>query len=141
MILAEAHVQSLGILGVPGVIALGAGAMLAVGGLGGGFAAALVIALVLVVSSGALLALSLRKGLAVRRRRIRGGSHGLIGHVGVVRSWSQPTGKVLVDGGLWQARRSWGDDEETELHEGDKVVVEQLKGLTLSVRKAEEWEW
>jgi membrane protein implicated in regulation of membrane protease activity len=26
------------------------------------------------------------------------------------------------------------------LHDGDQVVVEQIQGLTLSVRQAEEWE-
>jgi len=31
-------------------------------------------------------------------------------------------------------------DPPTELHSGDRVVVERLTGLTLSVRPAEEWE-
>jgi len=30
--------------------------------------------------------------------------------------------------------------DEGELHEGDRVVVERVDGLTLCVRKAEEWE-
>jgi membrane protein implicated in regulation of membrane protease activity len=67
----------------------------------------------------------------------------LIGHVGVVRSWSEPTGKVLVDGALWHARRSWCPEDELEpgsLHEGDSIVVERLNGLTLGVRRAEDWE-
>ena len=38
----------------------------------------------------------------------------------------------------WRARRSWPD--EPALAEGDQVVVEQVQGLTLSVRRAEEWE-
>jgi membrane protein implicated in regulation of membrane protease activity len=46
---------------------------------------------------------------------------------------------VLVDGALWRARRSWADDDE-ELGLGDPVVVERVSGLTLAVRKAEEWE-
>ena len=48
--------------------------------------------------------------------------------------------RVFVDGALWHARRGWGDDEHGELHAGDRVVVEQLNGLTLRVRAAEEWE-
>jgi membrane protein implicated in regulation of membrane protease activity len=32
----------------------------------------------------------------------------------------------------------WDDPEE--LREGDPVVVERVQGLTLSVRRAEEWE-
>ena len=32
------------------------------------------------------------------------------------------------------------EDDAAELHEGDPVVVERLDGLTLSVRRAEDWE-
>ena len=77
---------------------------------------------------------------AVRRRRIRTGREGLIGHVGVVRNWNELTGSVLVDGALWRARQAWPEDGERELHAGDPIVVEHLSGLTLSVRHAEEWE-
>jgi len=140
LIAVEAHVPRLGILGGPGVIALAAGALLAVGGLGGGLAAGLASALVLAFAGAGILALTLRKGIAVRRRRVQAGPEGLIGQVGVVRRWQEPHGKVLVDGSLWQARRSWGDEQRTELNEGDHVVVEGRDGLTLSVRRAEEWE-
>ena len=66
----------------------------------------------LVASGLGCIGLSLRKGLAVRRRRVRAGPEGLIGHLGVVRSWTEPDGSVLVDGCLWRARRSILDDEE-----------------------------
>jgi membrane-bound ClpP family serine protease len=140
VIVVEAHLPTLGMLGGPGVVALGAGAVLAVGGLGGGLALGLVTALVLVVAGIGGLALSLRKGIAVRGRRVSVGPESLIGHVGVVQSWGEPAGKVLVDGALWRARRSWADDESSELHEGDSIVVERRTGLTLAVRRAEEWE-
>jgi membrane-bound serine protease (ClpP class) len=90
--------------------------------------------------AGGTLALSVRKGAAVRRRRIRTGPEALIGHMGVVRSWRETAGSVLVDGALWRARRSHAEGEQRELHEGDPVVVERLSGLTLTVRPAEEWE-
>jgi membrane-bound ClpP family serine protease len=141
MILLEAHVPTLGVLGGPGVLALGAGAVLAVAGLGGGLALVLVSTFVIVAAGVGMLTLSLKKGLAVRRRRVRAGPERLIGHVGVVRSWGDPSGSVLVDGAIWRARRSLnGDDEPGELHEGDPVVVERLDGLTLAVRPAEDWE-
>jgi membrane-bound ClpP family serine protease len=141
LILIEAHVPTLGVLGGPGVVALGVGAVLAVLGLGGGVILGVVAALLLAGSAGGVLALSLGKGVAVRRRRIRAGPESLIGHMGVVRSWADPTGCVLVDGALWTARRSALDDEdEEELHPGDAVVVDHLDGLTVSVRRADEWE-
>ena len=142
LILVEAHVPRLGVLGGPGVIALAAGAILAVGGLGGGIAVGIISAVVLATAGLGVLALTFRKGIAVRRRRIRSGPERLIGQLGVVRRWEEPRGKVLVDGALWHARRSWPDDEhdQAELHEGDPIVVERLDGLTLAIRPAEDWE-
>jgi membrane-bound serine protease (ClpP class) len=142
LVVVEAHVPRLGLLGVPGVVALGAGAILAVGGLGGGIAVAIIVALLVAGTAMGVLALTFRKGLAVRRRRIRSGPQRLIGQLGVVRRWEEPRGKVLVDGALWHARRSWpdGEHDQGELHEGDPVVVERLDGLTLAIRPAEDWE-
>ena len=142
LVLVEAHVPRLGVLGIPGVIALGAGAILAVAGLGGGVAVAVISALLLAGAGAGVLALTFRKGIAVQRRRIRSGPERLIGQLGVVRRWDEPRGKVLVDGALWQARRSWpdGEHDQAELHEGDPIVVERLEGLTLAIRPAEEWE-
>lgn len=142
VVVAEAHVPTLGMLGGPGVVALTVGTVLAVAGLGGGIAVAVIAAVLVAAASAGVVALSVHKGRAVRRRRVRTGAEGLLGRVGVVRSWGEPNaGSVLVDGALWRARRSWGDDEpDRELHVGDSVVVEQLSGLTLGVRPAEEWE-
>jgi membrane-bound serine protease (ClpP class) len=141
LVLLEAHVPTLGVLGGPGVIALGIGAILAVLGLGGGVLLGVVAALLLAGAAGGVMALTVGKGVAVRRRRIRAGPESLIGRLGVVRSWDDPTGCVLVDGALWSARRSLLDDEDPEdLHAGDTVVVDHLDGLTVRVRRAEEWE-
>ena len=141
MVLVEAHVPTMGALGGPGVIALAVGAVLAVMGLGGGLALGVLAALMLAGAAGGVLLLTVGKGLAVRRRRIRAGPESMIGHIGVVRSWTKSSGSVLVDGALWRACRSVLDDEDpVELHEGDEVVVDHLDGLTVGVRRAEEWE-
>jgi membrane-bound ClpP family serine protease len=142
LILLEAHVPTLGVLGGPGVVALGVGAVLAVLGLGGGVVLGVVAALLLAGTAGGVMAVTVGKGVAVRRRRVRAGPEGLIGCLGVVRSWEAATGCVLVDGALWRARRSALDDsdEPDELHPGDEVVVDHLDGLTIRVRRAEEWE-
>jgi membrane-bound serine protease (ClpP class) len=139
-IIVEAHVSTLGVLGAPGVLAVAVGAVLTVSGFGGGFVLGLLTAVLLAIAGMGVLVISLDKGRAVRRRRVRTGREGLIGHLGVVRSWAEPTGSVLVDGALWSARRACSDEEGAELHEGDSVVVERLSGLTLAVRRAEEWE-
>lgn len=136
----EAHVPRLGVLGAPGTIALGAGAILAISGLGGGIVVGVLAAVALVAAAAGTLLITFRKGYAVRRRAVRAGPERLLGQVGVVRSWTNARGKVLVDGALWQARPSFTEDEPAELHEGDPIVVERLDGLTLTVRPAEQWE-
>lgn len=135
---AEAHYPTHGIAGGLGVVVMAIGAVLAISALGAGIALGLLTGAVLAGIGAGVVTLSVRKGSAVRSRRIRTGAEGMIGHVGVVRDWVDSNGRVALDGSLWRARRS--ATEEDELHAGDQVVVEQLSGLTLSVRKAEEWE-
>jgi membrane-bound serine protease (ClpP class) len=138
LLVAEAHVPA-GVLGVCGGLALAGGAALAIAGAGAGVALILTVAL----SAGAIaalwVALAARKALATRTLRAVSGREALCGHQGVVRSWNGAGGQVLVDGALWRACRSW-NDEDLPLAEGDPVVVERVTGLTLAVRKAEEWE-
>jgi membrane-bound serine protease (ClpP class) len=140
VVMIEAHVPTLGVLGGPGVIALGVGAVLAISGLGGGIALGLIGALVLVAVGATVVAVSLRNGVAVRRRRISAGPENMIGHIGVVQTWSAGSGKVLVDGALWRARPSYSENQPPALTAGESVVVERRDGLTLAVRPAEEWE-
>jgi membrane-bound ClpP family serine protease len=140
LVVIEAHVPTLGALGLPGVLALIGGSVLAVSGLGGGVGLVLAITMLLAVGAISGLAVALRKAPEARRRRVRTGAEGLVGQVGVVRSWEAPDGQVLVCGALWRARRAWPEEEGEEFREGDEVVVERLGGLTLGVRRAEEWE-
>lgn len=140
LVVVETHIASLGMLAGPGALALGVGAVLAISGLGGGIVIALTLAALLAAGGLALAGLGVSQGRKMRRRRVSTGPEGLIGRVGVVQSWGEPTGRVRVDGALWQARRSWPDDDTGELHAGDPIVVERLSGLTLAVRRADEWE-
>jgi membrane-bound serine protease (ClpP class) len=142
LLVAEAHVATYGVLGGAGIITLVLAAVLAVGEAGGGALAAIAVAIPVAVVLGGLVVVATRKGLAVRRQKVLGGSEGLIGRVGVVRHACAPEGEVFVSGELWHARRSilHDDDEEPELREGERVVVERVQGLTLGVRRAEEWE-
>ncbi len=137
---AEAHLPSHGILGGLGVVAMAVGAVLAISGLGAGLLLGLLAGGALAGAGVGLLTLTVRQGAVVRRRRVRTGAEGIVGQVGVVRSWEQASGSVALDGALWRARRSVSDEEPLQLRPGDPVVVERLAGLTLSVRPAEEWE-
>jgi membrane-bound serine protease (ClpP class) len=99
------------------------------------------IAAVLVAAAGVGgIGLSIQKGAAVSRRRVSTGAEGLVGRIGVVRRWTDAAGKVEVDGALWKARADWLNEQPAPLHAGDSIVVERVRGLTLAVRPAEEWE-
>jgi len=138
LLVAEAHTPA-GVLGVAGGVALAGGAALAIAGAGGGLA----VVLPAIVGAGAVAGLWLLivtpKALATRRLRASSGREALSGHLGVVRSWSDGVGQVFVDGALWRARPAV-QDEEDRLGEGDPVVVDRVSGLTLAVRRAEDWE-
>jgi membrane-bound ClpP family serine protease len=138
LLVAEAHVPG-GVLGATGGITLAVGAALALGAAGGGVAVIVAVVLAALAVSGAWLAIATRKALATRRLRSASGREALAGRCGVVRSWQNGDGQVFVDGALWRARPSWPDSEE-HLAPGDPVVVEGVNGLTLAVRRAEEWE-
>ncbi len=74
LVAVEAHVPRLGLLGGPGVIALGAGALLAISGLGGGIAVAMVAALALVAVSAGDARAHLPQGLCGASPARAGGS-------------------------------------------------------------------
>jgi membrane-bound ClpP family serine protease len=106
----EAHVPTHGALGSAAVAAAATGLALVIGGAGFGLAL-----------------------------RVRSGPEGLIGRVGEVRAAPAPLGQVYLDGALWRARL-WNVDEDAVLERGDPIVVEHVDGLTLTVRRAEDWE-
>jgi membrane-bound ClpP family serine protease len=138
LLVAEAHTPG-GVLGAAGGASLTAGAAIAIAAAGGGLAVILPVTIAAAAVAGLWLAIATRKALAVRGTRASSGRESLSGHRGVVRSWAGPDGQVFVDGALWRARSSWGDHDE-KLTEGDPVVVERVSGLTLAVRRAEDWE-
>ena len=140
LLVAEAHFPTYGALGLAGVVALVAAIVVAVLALGGHFVLAFALAAPIAALSITLGVICTRKVLTVSRRRARCGAEGLIGHVGVVRRPLDPVGHVAIDGELWRARRCWGEEDEPAPGEGDSVVVNQVLGLTLSVRRAEVWE-
>ncbi|MDQ6745497.1 MAG: hypothetical protein M3Z27_05735 [Actinomycetota bacterium] len=138
LVLVEAHLSTGGLIAGSAVLALGAGVTLLMIGAGVG-------ALGAVAAAGGLLAVSVlglvaagRSLQSVRSQRPRTGAEGMVGHQGVVRAGGAPA-KVFVDGGLWRAQPS-PLEQEGALRDGDRVVVERVTGLTLRVRKAEEWE-
>jgi membrane-bound ClpP family serine protease len=136
LVVAEAHLPAFGALGIAGTVMAVAGAVVAMEGAGAGLALVLAVAIIVGLAAAALVGVIARASLSASRPRAKTGVEGIVGHVGVLRSVPAPVGQVFVDGALWRARPCLDDD----LHVGDHVVVEGVKGLVLSVRRAEEWE-
>jgi len=136
---AEAHAPS-GVLGVAAGVAFLAGAIIAIGALGGSEALAIPVGVGLGAAAGGWTLVVAREAAGSRRTRVQAGAESLFGRVGVVRRWSESTGQVFVDGALWRARDELTEAGEEALREGDSIVVERVNGLTLSVRRAEGWE-
>jgi membrane-bound ClpP family serine protease len=139
LVVAEAHAPG-GVLGVLGGLALMSGGAIAILALGGGAILALPVGLALGVACGAWTLVATRAAAASRGTRARAGAEALEGRIGVARRWSESAGQVFLDGALWRARHEWPGADDEHIHEGDAVVVERVSGLTLSVRRAEDWE-
>jgi membrane-bound serine protease (ClpP class) len=76
----------------------------------------------------AFWSLALGKGLAARRQPVQVGVHLLVGREAEVRG----RGLVFVNGELWQARAADG----SELVPGERVTVEAVQGMHLTVRRS-----
>jgi membrane-bound ClpP family serine protease len=139
LLLAEAHLSSGGLVAAGAGIAAIAGLALLLLAAGAGAAVVLIVGLAAAATGTSLLMLGRRRLLSPLRARPRTGREALVGHIGVVRANRGPGAHVFLDGSLWRAEPS-PLHEEAELRDGDRVVVERVSGLTLRVRKAEEWE-
>jgi membrane-bound serine protease (ClpP class) len=139
LMVAEAHAPG-GVFGVAGGLGLVVGGVVLIGALGGGAVLAVPVALGIGAVAAGWTVLVTRKAASVRGGRIGAGREALCGRIGVVRQWHEPAGQVFVDGALWRAQHDWAGREQGTLEEGDRVVVERLNGLTLMVRRAEDWE-
>jgi membrane-bound ClpP family serine protease len=139
LVVAEAHVPG-GVLGVAGGLALIAGGIMLIAALGGGAALAVPVGVGLGAASAGWALVATGSVAAARRRTIQSGAQTLCGKRGVVRCWDDRIGQVFVDGALWRASNELAAIEGEALHTGDPVVVEHVRGLTLSVRRAEDWE-
>ncbi len=139
LLLAEAHLSTGGLMAACASAAAIGGVTLVLLGAGASASVVLIVAVCTAAAAVSLLTLARRRILLPLRARPRTGREALVGHVGVVRSLDGLAAEVFLDGSLWRAEPC-PVHHETELHDGDRVVVENVNGLTLRVRKAEEWE-
>jgi membrane-bound ClpP family serine protease len=139
LVVAEMHAPSV-VLGVSGAMLLILGAVLLIVGLGAGAVLVIAVAVALLAAASTWLLAVMRTASRSRGTRAQAGAEALCGRDAVVRRWGESAGQVFLDGALWRARHDWPEPDEESFHEGEAVVVERVSGLTLSVRRAEEWE-
>ncbi|NMM88266.1 serine protease [Rhodococcus sp. SRB_17] len=140
LIVVEAHAPTAGVLGGVGALIFAAGVwLLFTSGDTGQLIAVPVTAGVAVAGLG-VAAVASRKVLTARHAPVRTGMQSLIGSDATVRSWSGSQGQVEMAGELWRARMEFGYEEGPAPTTGESVVVERIRGLTLSVRRREPWE-
>ena len=130
LFIAEGHLQSHGVLGVGGVIALVLSGLLLFNTNGGsGVSVPVVIGAGVVL--GAFFAFMVQRAVRARHEPVKTGYEELVGKLAEVRVPLAPEGQVFTQGALWRARPV---DGAARLRVGDRVRVESVDGLTLLVR-------
>jgi membrane-bound ClpP family serine protease len=135
----EAHVPTAGVLGVAGVMAAAAGIGLIIAGSGAALVVAVPVAVAMAGIGVVAVAIVAHKVVVARHQLVRVGPSALIGTTATVRTWSGKEGQVAAEGTLWRAQVSWGWEDPPPAPD-EIVVVNELDGLTVSVRRPHPWE-
>jgi len=130
LLVVDAHVTSHGALTLGGLISLGFGMVTLFHNAPAPYHTSLPLVLTVTGTLGLFWAFALSKAISVRRRPVAVGPTRVVGAEGVVRS----PGQVFVLGELWRAHDADGE----ELVPGERVRVEGMDGLELTVRRLPE---
>ena len=123
LFVAEAFIVSHGALAVSGVVALAFGGLLLFDTDNEAFDISVPIVIFTAALLGSFFVWVASKAVQTRHRAVHTGAEELIGARGEVRS----SDHVFVRGALWRAR------SDRPLEPGEKVVVQDVNGLTLTV--------
>jgi membrane-bound serine protease (ClpP class) len=125
LLVIDVHVTTHGALTVAGLISLAVGSIMLFHN-AEGYHTSKPLVIGIAVALGAAWTFAMTKALQVRRRPVEVDPQRIAGSVGEVRD----NGLVYVNGELWQARTPEGE----ALRPGERVRVESLDGLVLTVR-------
>ncbi len=126
----EIFVPSGGILGVGGVVALVLGGLLLTSGNPPEFQVSRWLLIGLAAAMGAIVLFVLVNIMRIRMMPAQMGMESIVGREAVTRSTLDPEGFVFLDGERWSA-----ESEEGTIEEGERVVITEVKGLRLKVKK------
>jgi membrane-bound serine protease (ClpP class) len=124
LLVVDAHVTSHGALTLSGLVAMAIGLTTLFHDSGTPYHMNVWVIVTVTALVGGFWAFAVSKSVAARRSPVTVGPEQIIGLEGVVRE-----GNVFVRGELWRAR------SEEPLHDGDRVAVDALDGLTLAVHR------
>jgi membrane-bound serine protease (ClpP class) len=116
-----------GALGLGGIVIMVIGALLLVDGPIPEMRVKLVTALAVSIPFALISMFLMAIALKARRNKIVTGEEGMIGMIGTARTPLTPSGKVFVNGELWNAVSS------QQLAPGQRVVIKEIRGLELEV--------
>jgi membrane-bound serine protease (ClpP class) len=125
LLVIDAHVTSHGALTLSGLVAMAIGLTTLFHDSGTPYHMHVWVVVTVTALIGGFWAFAVGKSLEARRSPVTVGPEQIIGQEGVVRAG----GSVFVHGELWRAR------SDEPLHEGDRVAVDGLDGLTLAVHR------
>ncbi|CAN5243378.1 nodulation protein NfeD [soil metagenome] len=125
LLVTDLYVPSHGALTVAGLIGLAVGAIMLFQNAPAPYETSKPLVITIAVALGALWAFAIGKAWQIRRSPVEMDPQTIAGAVGEVRE----NGLVVVNGELWQARTTGGE----QLRPGDRVLVESLDGLVLTV--------
>ena len=126
LLVTDLHVTSHGALTIAGLICLAVGSIMLFRNAPAPYHTSKPLVISIAVILGAAWAFAIGKSWEVRHRPAAVSPQAIAGSVGEVRR----EGMVFVNGELWQARTAGGE----RLRPGDRVEVESLDGLVLTVR-------
>jgi membrane-bound serine protease (ClpP class) len=126
LLVVDVHVTSHGALTVAGLIAIAVGAIFLFQNAPAPYHTSKPLVITIAVVLGSAWAFAVGKAWQVRHRPVEVSPEAIAGAVGEVRR----DGLVFVNGELWEARSADGE----RLRTGDRVRVESLDGLVLTVR-------
>ena len=126
----ELFVTSGGVLGVGGAVALVLGGLMLTSGNDAEFRVSEELIIAVAIALGAMVMFVFVNVMRIRTMPAKVGMSTVVGRTVVARSALSPDGFVMMDGEIWTA-----ESEESGIKSGDSVIITQIKGLRLKVRK------
>jgi len=125
----EIKVVSYGALTLAGVISIVLGSVMLVDLPSGGLSISWMSIVVAVGATVLFFVGVLSYVVKAQFSKVKTGAEGLVGETGVARTEVNEKGKVLVHGELWNA------ESEESIAEGERVIVTDVKGMIIKVKK------